>query len=163
MNDPINEKPITHHAAPLQAAPLERNDTMAEGNGTTYAADITDLGDKIAALTITKAVQLKDYLKEKYKIEPAGGVAVAAAPSQAAVAPVAEAKTEFDVILDGVATPDKKIAVIKVVREITSLGLKEAKEVVDSAPKPLKEKIPQAEADAIKKKIEEAGGKVTIK
>jgi len=137
---------------------------MAEGNGATYAADITELGDKIAALTITKAVQLKDYLKERYKIEPAGGGMMMAAPAAAAattVAPVAQ--TEFDVVLDGVAAPDKKIAVIKVVREITSLGLKEAKEVVDTAPKPLKEKISKEEAEAIKKKLEDAGAKVTVK
>jgi large subunit ribosomal protein L7/L12 len=140
---------------------------MAEGNGATYAPDVTELGDKIAALTITKAVQLKDYLKEKYKIEPAaGGVVMAAGPAGAgggAAAPAAEAKTEFTVSLDGLADPAKKINVIKVVREITNLGLKEAKDLVEGAPKPVKENIPKDEAEAIKKKLEEGGAKVSLK
>ncbi len=130
-----------------------------------FSADITSLGDQIAALTITKAVQLKDYLKEKYGIEPAaGGVVMAAGGGGggAAAAP-AEAKTEFTVVLDGVGDATKKIAVIKVVRELTNLGLKEAKELVEGAPKPVKENVPQAEADTIKKKLEDAGAKVTIK
>src|SRR5262245_63530213 len=100
---------------------------MAEGNGATYSPDITELGDKIAALTIVKAVQLKDYLKEKYKIEPAaGGVMIApgagGAGGGAAAAPAKEEKTEFTVVLEGLADPAKKITVIKVVREITNLG-----------------------------------------
>src|SRR5271155_1796558 len=98
-----------------------------EGGATTFAPDITDLGDKIAALTITKAVQLKDYLKEKYKIEPAAGGVVMAA--RGAAAPPAEKpaeKTEFTVSLDSFDAA-KKITIIKVVREITNLGLKEAK------------------------------------
>jgi len=114
--------------------------------------DIIDIGDKIAALTIAKAVQLKDYLKEKYGIEPAaGGVALAAAPT-AVVAPVVEVKTEFTVSLDGLADPAKKINVIKVVREITGLGLKEAKDLVEGAPKAVKENIGKDEAEALKKK-----------
>ena len=131
-----------------------------------FAADIIDIGDKIAALTITKAVQLKDYLKEKYGIEPAaGGVVMAGGGGGggAAAAAAPEAKTEFTVVLEGVGDATKKIGVIKVVRELTNLGLKEAKEVVEGAPKPIKENIPQAEADAIKKKLEDAGAKVTIK
>jgi len=131
-----------------------------------FSADITSLGDQIAALTITKAVQLKDYLKEKYGIEPAaGGVVMAGGGGGGggAAAPPQEAKTEFTVVLDGVGDATKKIGVIKVVRELTNLGLKEAKEVVEGAPKPIKENIPQAEADAIKKKLEDAGAKVTIK
>jgi large subunit ribosomal protein L7/L12 len=138
---------------------------MAEGNGTSFAADIQELGDKIAALTITKAVQLKDYLKEKYKIEPAGGGVIVAQGGPGGPAP-AEAKaeqTEFTVVLDGLADPAKKINVIKVVREITNLGLKEAKELVEGAPKPVKENIPKDEAAAIKKKLEEGGAKVTVK
>jgi large subunit ribosomal protein L7/L12 len=130
-----------------------------------FSADITSLGDQIAALTITKAVQLKDYLKEKYGIEPAaGGVVMAAGGGGgAAAAPVQEAKTEFTVVLEGVPDATKKIGVIKVVRELTNLGLKEAKEKVESAPQAIKENIPQAEADAIKKKLEDAGAKVGIK
>ena len=140
---------------------------MAEGNGTSFAADIMELGDKIAALTITKAVQLKDYLKEKYKIEPAAG-GVVMAPGMGggggAAAPEAKAEqTEFTVILDGLADPAKKINVIKVVREITNLGLKEAKELVEGAPKPVKENVAKDEANAIKKKLEDGGAKVSLK
>ena len=137
---------------------------MAEGNGATFAPDITELGDKIAALTITKAVQLKDYLKDKYKIEPAaGGVVMAAGPAAAAPAEKPAEKTEFTVSLDGLADPTKKINVIKVVREITNLGLKEAKDLVEGAPKPVKENIAKDEAEAIKKKLEEGGAKVSLK
>jgi large subunit ribosomal protein L7/L12 len=133
-----------------------------------FAPDITDLGDKIAALTIAKAVQLKDYLKDKYNIEPAaGGVVMAPGAGGggggAAAAPAAEAKTEFTVSLDGLADPAKKINVIKVVREITGLGLKEAKDLVEGAPKPVKENIGKDEAEALKKKLEEGGAKVSLK
>ena len=138
---------------------------MAEGNGTSFEADIMELGDKIAALTITKAVQLKEYLKEKYKIEPAaGGVVMAAGPSGGGAAPEAKVEqTEFTVMLEGLADPAKKINVIKVVREITNLGLKEAKELVEGAPKPVKENIAKDEAEAIKKKLEDGGAKVSLK
>ena len=139
---------------------------MAEGNGaTTFAPDITELGDKIAALTITKAVQLKDYLKEKYKIEPAaGGVVMAAGPGQGGPGPVEKPaeKTEFTPVLEGFDAA-KKITVIKVVREITGLGLKEAKDLVEGAPKNVKENIPKDEAESIKKKLEEVGAKVSLK
>jgi large subunit ribosomal protein L7/L12 len=138
---------------------------MAEGNGTSFAADITELGDKIAALTITKAVQLKEYLKEKYKIEPAaGGVVMAAGPGGGGGGEAKpEEKTEFTVVLEGLADPAKKINVIKVVREITNLGLKEAKELVEGAPKPVKENIAKDEANTVKKKLEECGAKVSLK
>ena len=140
---------------------------MAEGNGTSFAADIMELGDKIAALTITKAVQLKDYLKEKYKIEPAaGGVVMAAGPGGGGGGGGAEKpaeQTEFTVVLDGLADPAKKINVIKVVREITNLGLKEAKELVEGAPKPVKENVAKDEANNLKKKLEEGGAKVSLK
>jgi large subunit ribosomal protein L7/L12 len=140
---------------------------MAEGNGTSFAADIMELGDKIAALTITKAVQLKEYLKEKYKIEPAaGGVMMAptGVPGQGGPGPETKAEqTEFTVVLEGLADPAKKINVIKVVREITNLGLKEAKELVEGAPKPVKENVAKDEANNIKKKLEEGGAKVSLK
>jgi large subunit ribosomal protein L7/L12 len=134
---------------------------MSEANG--VAADITSLGDKIATLTLVQAVQLKDYLKEKYKIEPAAGGAVmmTAGPGATAAEKPAE-KTEFTPVLESYDAA-KKINVIKVVREITGLGLKEAKDLVEGAPKPVKENIPKDEAEAIKKKLDEAGGKVTIK
>jgi large subunit ribosomal protein L7/L12 len=137
---------------------------MAEGNGATYAPDVTELGDKIAALTITKAVQLKDYLKEKYKIEPAAGGVVMASPTATSTAPTPVAEqTEFTVVLDGLADPTKKINVIKVVREITGLGLKEAKDVVEGAPKPIKENVSKEEAEKLKKQLEEGGAKVSLK
>ncbi|MCI0682714.1 MAG: 50S ribosomal protein L7/L12 [Gemmataceae bacterium] len=134
---------------------------MAE---TAFAPEITELGDKIAKLTIVQAVQLKDYLKETYKIEPAagGGVVVAAAPGGAAPAPAPEVKTEFTVVLEGY-DPAKKINVIKVVREITGLGLKEAKDLVEGAPKPVKENIAKEEAEKIKKQLEDGGAKVSLK
>jgi large subunit ribosomal protein L7/L12 len=126
---------------------------------------IQELGDKIANLKLTEAVALKDYLKDKYKLEPAAGGAVMMAP--AAVGPAAAAapaeKTEFTVVLDGVADATKKIAVIKVVREITGVGLADGKKLVDESPKTLKENVSKDEAEMMKKKIEEAGGKVTLK
>jgi large subunit ribosomal protein L7/L12 len=144
----------------------ERTIDMAEGNGTSFESDIMELGDKIAALTITKAVQLKDYLKEKYKIEPAAGGVVMAGPGPGGPGGPAEKppeQTEFTVVLEGLADPAKKINVIKVVREITNLGLKEAKELVEGAPKPVKENIAKDEANAVKKKLEEGGAKASLK
>jgi large subunit ribosomal protein L7/L12 len=139
---------------------------MSEGNGRNWSAEVKDIGDKIAALTITKAVELRDYLKEVYKIEPAagGGVVMAAGPAAgpAAAAPAPEVKTEFTVSLDGFDAA-KKINVIKVVREITGLGLKEAKDLVEGAPKAVKENLPKEEAEALKKKLEDGGAKVSLK
>jgi large subunit ribosomal protein L7/L12 len=132
-----------------------------------FAAPIVELGDKIANLKLSEAVQLRDYLKEVHKIEPAaGGVVMAPGGGGGGGAAAAEKpaeKTEFTVVLDAVADPTKKIAVIKVVREITSLGLKEAKDLVEGAPKPVKENVSKDEAEAIKKKLEDGGGKVSIK
>jgi large subunit ribosomal protein L7/L12 len=134
---------------------------MAEG--TTFADDIVALGDKIAALTIVKAVELKEYLKEKYKIEPAaGGVMMAPAGGGAAAAEKPAEKTEFTVVLAGYDAA-KKINVIKVVREITGLGLKEAKDLVEGAPKPVKENISKDEAEKFKKQLEDGGAKVELK
>jgi large subunit ribosomal protein L7/L12 len=129
-----------------------------------FPQDVMDLGDKIVALTIGQAVQLRDYLKEKYKIEPAGGgVVMAAGPAAAAAeAPKAEAKTEFTPVLESFDAA-KKINVIKVVRELTGLGLKEAKDLVEGAPKPVKENVSKEEAEKIKKALEDGGGKVTLK
>ena len=133
---------------------------MAEG--TTFADDIVALGDKIATLTIVKAVELKDYLKEKYKIEPAAGGVMAAPAAATTAAPVAEAKTEFTVVLDDFDAA-KKINVIKVVREITGLGLKEAKYLVEAKGKPVKENVSKEDAEKIKKQLEEGGAKVSLK
>jgi len=123
-----------------------------------------ELGDKIANLKITEAVLLKENLKEKYKIEPAaGGGVMMAHAGPAAVAEAPAAKTEFDVVLTGLTDATKKIAVIKVVREITGCGLAEGKTLVESAPKPIKEKVSKDDAEALKKKLEEAGAKVEVK
>ena len=130
-----------------------------------FAADIKELGDKLSGLTLKQAVDVASYLKETYGIEAAaGGVAVAAAAGGAAAAPVAvaEEKTTFDVILKAV-PPDKKISAIKVVRAATGLGLKEAKDLVDGAPALLKDGMKKDEAEAFKKQIEAAGGKVELK
>lgn len=135
---------------------------MSESNG--VAGDVSALGDKIAALTLTQAVQLKDYLKEKYKIEPAaGGGVMMAQAGPAAVAEKPAEKTEFTPVLEGGYPADKKITIIKVIREITGLGLKEAKDLVEGAPKAVKENIAKDESEAIKKKLEDVGAKVTIK
>jgi large subunit ribosomal protein L7/L12 len=126
----------------------------------TYAAEIVDLGDKIVALSLAQARALSEYLKEVHGLEAAaGGVVVAAAA--AAPAEAVEEKTEFDVILAEAGS--NKIGVIKVVREVTGLGLKEAKDLVDGAPKTVKEAVAKADAEALKKKLEEAGAKVTLK
>jgi len=128
------------------------------------SVDVNALGDQIAGLTLVQAVQLRDYLKEKYKIEPAAGGGMMMAGPAAAAAPAEKPaeKTEFTPVLESF-DPAKKINVIKIVREITQLGLKEAKDLVEGAPKPVKENISKDEAEAIKKKLEEGGGKVTIK
>jgi large subunit ribosomal protein L7/L12 len=140
---------------------------MAEGTEATFAADIVEIGDKIAALTVAKAVELGNYLEQKYGIKPAaGGVVVAAGGGGGGGEGAAEKpaeKTEFTVVLEGLADPAKKINVIKVVREITNLGLKEAKDLVEGAPKPVKENVAKDEADAIKKKLEEGGAKISLK
>ncbi|MCZ2342455.1 MAG: 50S ribosomal protein L7/L12 [Bacteroidales bacterium] len=126
---------------------------------------IAELGDKLAQLTIAQAVELKDYLKEKYNIEPAAGGAVVMtgpAAGAAAAAPAAE-PTEFNVILEPGFDTAKKIGIIKVVRELTGLGLAEAKAAVEGAPKAMKEGIDKKTAEDVKKKLEEAGAKVSIK
>jgi large subunit ribosomal protein L7/L12 len=126
-----------------------------------YAAEIVALGDKIVALSLAQARALSEYLKEVHGLEAAaGGVVMAAAPA-AAAAPVEEEKTEFDVVLSEAGA--NKIGVIKVVREITGLGLKEAKDLVDGAPKTVKEAVAKADAETFKKKLEEAGAKVALK
>jgi large subunit ribosomal protein L7/L12 len=135
---------------------------MTEEATTTFDARISKLGDEIAGLTLKEAVDLADYMKEAYSIEPAaGGAVMMAAPGAGGDAAAAEEQYEFDVILETIG--EKKIQVIKAVREATSLGLKEAKAVVDGAPNPVKEKISKEEADALKIKLEEAGATVSIK
>src|SRR3954471_791415 len=110
-------------------------------------ADLSKIVDDLSSLTVLEAAQLSKLLEEKWGVSAAAPVAVAAAGGGAAAAPVAEEKTEFDVIL--VAAGDKKINVIKEVRAITGLGLKEAKDLVEGAPKPVKEGIAKAEAETL--------------
>jgi len=126
-------------------------------------AELTKLVDDLSALTVLEAAELAKMLEEKWGVSAAAPVAVAAAAGggAAAAAPVEEAKTEFDVILTGFG--EKKVNVIKEVRSITSLGLKEAKDLVEAAPKPVKEGVNKEEADKIKKQLEEAGATVEIR
>jgi large subunit ribosomal protein L7/L12 len=129
-----------------------------------FAPEVKDLGDKIAHLTLLQAKALGDYLKETYHIEAAaGGVAAAPVAAAAAAAPKEEAKSTLDVILIKVADATKKIAVIKIVREITGLGLKEAKDVVDKAPQPVKAGVLREEAEAMKTKLEKEGATIELK
>lgn len=126
-----------------------------------WNADIKAMGDKIVALTLLQAKELGDYLKDEHGIEAAaGGGVVMAAPAEGGAAAVEE-QTEFSVVLTS--PGDKKVAVIKEVRAATGLGLKDAKDLVDSAPKAIKEGLEKAEADELVKKIEAAGGKVELK
>jgi len=126
-------------------------------------ASIKELGDKIANLTLLQAKSLVDYLKEEHGIEPAaGGAVMMAAPAGGgAAAPAAEEKTEFDVVLTGFG--DNKIAVIKVVRGVTGLGLKEAKDLVEGVPKPLKTGMSKEDAAKLKAEVEAAGGQAEVK
>ncbi len=137
---------------------------MATAEATTeFSEDTKSLGDQIVGLTLLQAKQLADYLKEVHGIEPAGGGVMMAAPSgggdEAASAPAEQ--TEFNVILTGFG--DQKISVIKAVRAITGLGLKEAKDTVEGAPKPLKEGVSKEDAEKVKADIEAAGGTAEIK
>src|SRR5579863_7739604 len=130
------------------------------------AQEISDLGDKLAGLTLKQAVDLANYLKEKHGIEAAaGGVMMAAGPAAGAAGGGAAApepeKTTFDVILK--AAGDKKIQVIKVVRAATGLGLKEAKDLVEGAPKTVKENLEKPDAEKLKKELEEQGATVELK
>ncbi|ARJ67449.1 50S ribosomal protein L7/L12 [Magnetospirillum sp. ME-1] len=124
-------------------------------------ADLAKLVDDLSALTVLEAAELSKLLEEKWGVSAAAPVAVAAVAAGGAAAPAAEEKTEFDVILADAG--EKKINVIKEVRAITGLGLKEAKDLVEAAPKPVKEGVAKDEAEKIKKVLEEAGAKVQVK
>jgi large subunit ribosomal protein L7/L12 len=127
-------------------------------------ATVEEIAEQLDGLTLREAAQLSKLLQEKWGVTAAAPMAVAAMPGMpggAAGAPVAEEQTEFDVVLS--AAGDKKIQVIKVVRELTGLGLKEAKDLVDGAPKAVKEKVTKAEAEDMKKKLEEQGAAVQVK
>ena len=127
-------------------------------------ANVEQIAEELDKLTLLEAAQLSKMLQEKWGVSAAAPVAVAAMPGAGgagAGAAAVEEKTEFDVVL--MAAGEKKIQVIKVVRELTGLGLKEAKDLVDGAPKAVKEKVTKAEADDMKKKLEEQGGTVQVK
>lgn len=126
-----------------------------------WNGDIKAIGDKIVALTLLQAKELGDYLKEEHGLEAASGGMMMAAPAAGGGAPAAEEPTEFTVTL--LAAGANKISVIKEVRAATGLGLKEAKDLVDGAPKAVKESLPRADAEELKKKLEAAGAKVEVK
>ena len=128
-----------------------------------WSPEVKELGDKIVDLTVLKAQELCDYLKDIHGIEAASGAVAVAGPMPGAAggAEEEEEKSEFDVVLAEIG--DKKIQVIKAVRAATSLGLKEAKALVDSAPKAVKEAVPKEEAEELKKQLEESGAKVELK
>jgi large subunit ribosomal protein L7/L12 len=134
---------------------------MADESKKEFSSEIKEMGDKIVKLTLMQAKELGDYLKEVHGIEPAAGAAVMMAGPAAGAAAAAEEKTSFDVILKEFG--DKKIQVIKEVRALTALGLKEAKDLVDGAPKPVKVGVSKDEAEAAKKQLESAGAVVEIK
>jgi large subunit ribosomal protein L7/L12 len=123
-------------------------------------ADLSKLVDDLSSLTVLEAAELAKLLEEKWGVSAAAAIAVAAAPGAAAAAPVEE-KTEFTVVL--AAAGDKKIEVIKEVRALTGLGLKEAKDLVEGAPKPVKEGVSKDEAEKVKATLEKAGAKVELK
>jgi large subunit ribosomal protein L7/L12 len=126
-----------------------------------FAANIKEIGDKIVGLTLMQAKELADYLKDVYGIEPAaGGAVMVAGPAAGGEVAAAVEKTSFTVMLKGAG--DKKIQVIKEVRALTNLGLKEAKDLVDGAPKPVKENVSKDEAEAAKKQLEDAGATVEL-
>ena len=124
-------------------------------------ADLQKIVDELSSLTVLEAADLAKMLEEKWGVSAAAAVAVAAGPAGGAGAAAAEEKTEFNVIL--AAAGDKKIEVIKEVRALTGLGLKEAKDLVEGAPKPVKEGVNKADADKIKAQLEAAGAKVELK
>lgn len=125
-------------------------------------ADVAKLAKSLTELTVLEVNELKNILKDEYGIEPAAaGAVMVAGPAAGGDAPVVEEKTSFDVVLKSGGA--NKLQVVKLVKDLTGLGLKEAKELVDAAPKPLKEGIAKDEADALKKQLEEAGAEVEIK
>jgi large subunit ribosomal protein L7/L12 len=135
--------------------------TESKQSAKKWSSDVKKLGDKIVALTLMQAKELGDYLKQEYGIEPAaGGAVMMAGPAAAGPAEAKEEKTTFDVILKQFG--DKKIQVIKEVRALTGLGLKEAKDLVEGAPKPVKQGLSKEDAEAARKQLEAAGAVVEL-
>ncbi len=138
----------------------EKIEEVKETEAKEWNKDVKELGDKIVKLTLMQAKELGDYLKDEYGIEPASGGAVMVAGPAAGGEEVAEEKTSFDVILKEFG--EKKIQVIKEVRALTGLGLKEAKNLVDNAPKPVKEGLSKEDAEAAQKQLEAVGAVVEV-
>ena len=134
---------------------------MAEAPAKEFSTEIAELAEKLVSLSVRDAQSLVDCLTEHHGLEPASGGAVMAPAGGEGAAEEAEEKTTFDVILAAIG--DKKIQVIKTVRAATGLGLKEAKDLVEGAPKPVKEGVPKDEADKLKAELEEAGAAVEVK
>jgi large subunit ribosomal protein L7/L12 len=124
-------------------------------------ADIKALGDQLVELSVKEVSELASYLKETYGIEPAAAAVAVAGPASGGGAAAAEEKTNFDVVLK--AAGANKLQIVKLVKELTGLGLKEAKDVVDGAPKTIKEGLPKDEAENLKKQLVEAGAEVELK
>jgi large subunit ribosomal protein L7/L12 len=124
-------------------------------------ADLKDFAEQLVNLTVKEVNELADILKEEYGIEPAAAAVAVAGPAAGGGGDAAEEKTEFDVILKSAGA--SKLAVVKLVKELTGLGLKEAKELVDGAPAPLKEGVAKDEAEGLKSSLEEAGAEVELK
>jgi len=141
--------------------PAKETKKESEGQAKKWSNDIKKIGDKIVGLTLMQAKELGDYLKEEYGIEPAaGGAVVMAGPAAPGQAEEKEEKSTFDLILKEFG--DKKIQVIKEVRALTGLGLKEAKDLVDNVPKPIKEGMSKEDAEAAQKKLETVGAVVEL-
>ena len=124
-------------------------------------ADLKKLAEELVGLTVKEVNELTDILKEEHGIEPAAAAVAVAGPASGGEAAATEEKTEFDVVLN--APGGQKLQIVKLVKEITGLGLKEAKTVVDAAPSPVKESVAKDEAESIKKQLEEAGAEVELK
>ncbi len=156
------EKPEVKKQEVEKQEPKETKEKKEDKKAKKWSSEIKKLGDKIVALTLMQAKELGDYLKDEYGIEPAaGGAVMMAGPAAAAgAAEEPEEKTSFDVILKEFG--DKKIQVIKEVRALTGLGLKEAKDLVDNAPKPVKEGLSKEDAETAKKQLEAVGAVVEI-
>ena len=146
--------------APVKAEEAKETKKKDDKDAKKWSSETKKLGDKIVGLTLLQAKELGDYLKQEYGIEPAGGAVMVAGPAAQGPAEQKEEKTSFDVILKNFG--DKKIQVIKEVRALTGLGLKEAKDLVDGVPKPVKQGLSKADAEAAAKQLEAVGAVVEL-
>ena len=146
--------------APVKAEEAKETKKKDDKDAKKWSSETKKLGDKIVGLTLLQAKELGDYLKQEYGIEPASGAVMVAGPAAQGPAELKEEKTSFDVILKNFG--DKKIQVIKEVRALTGLGLKEAKDLVDGVPKPVKQGLSKADAEAVAKQLEAVGAVVEL-